>query len=116
MLGKSFLTVDSVAIPNPVDFDVSFDEIENIRTSESGKDLVTVVRLDKRTFSGKWQLSSYWKDVLESFALKPEVDVIYGGQTYGCRARGYSAKLVENSAYANATDGLWEVNLDFIEQ
>lgn len=116
MLGKNFLTVNGTPIPNPVDFDISLDEIENTRTSESGVDMVSVVRLDKHTFSGSWNLSSYWKNIFKGFAELPEVTLTFDGDEYTCRARGFSAKLVENSARAYQTNGLWEVSLDFIEE
>ena len=115
MLGKGFLSINGTAIPNPVDFDIDFEAIENVLTSEAGTDLVNVVRLNKRTFSGTWNLSSNWLGQFQSFANSRLVTLTYLGVDYSCRARGFSAKLVENSARTHGTDGLWEVSLDFIQ-
>ena len=115
MLGDSFLTVNNEQIPNPVSFDYSFEEKENIMTSESGKDMGAVVRLDKHTFSGTWHLSSTWKDKFEGYSKVAMVSLVFDGHTYDCRCRGFTARLVENSARTSGTNGLWEVSCDFIE-
>lgn len=115
MLGKNYLTVNNTAIPNPVSFDYSFEPIENLMTSESGKDLVVAVRLNKRTFRGTWHLSSFWLPKFEAYASLQSVTLVYQGTTYYCRARGFAPKLVENSERTSGTNGLWEVSMEFIE-
>ena len=115
MLGKMFLKVNSTSIPNPVDWNVDSEDVENVLTSESGKDLVNIVRLGKRTFSGKWQLSSHWLATFRGFATTATITLKYENEDITCRCRNYSQSLVKNSAYVNGTNGLWEVTLDFIE-
>lgn len=115
MLGKCFLKINNTAVPNPVDFSVNHESVENTMTSQSGKDMVNVVRLGKVTFSCTWNCSSFWKDILAGYCLADVVSVEFLGRTYECRCRDFSAKLIENSARTYQTDGLWEVSMNIIE-
>lgn len=117
MLGNNYLKVNNEFIPNPVEFNAGFAEpVEVTMTAKSGKTLSNVIRLDQRLFSGTWYLSSFWLAKFKTYASSPTVAVTYQGNTYTCRARGYSPKLVDRSEYTDGTDGLWELSMDFTEE
>ena len=117
MLGDRFLQVNGTRIPNPAPgtFKITFDPIENIELSEAGTEIGSVQRLNKREFSGTWQVSSYWLGVLEGFCELRTVEVVYRDKAYRCRARGFDPQLFNNSEYVESSDGLWSINLTFTE-
>ena len=117
MLGRRFLQVDGQAVPNPVPgtFKIEFNPDETIETSEAGTELGSVKRLDKRTFSGTWQLTSFWLKQFEQFCKLRTVTLTYQGHDYTTRARGYNPQLAPDSEYTAGTDGLWTVNITFTE-
>lgn len=111
MLGYRFLKINGVSIPNPVSgFKVQFDEDETINLSEAGTELVRVRRLNKRVFSGTWNLSSFWLKKFEEWASEDSVTVTYQGQDYTCRLRGYAPQLANNSEHTSGTEGLWKLS------
>ena len=112
MLGKRFLQINGERIPNPVpgSFKITYDPDEVIELSEAGTELGSVRRLNKRTFSGNWQLSSFWLKKFEEFCTARTVTVTYQGEEYTCRVRGYAPQLASNSEYTEGTEGLWTLN------
>lgn len=116
MLGKRFLKVNNERIPNPVsNFKVNFTPDEVVNISEAGTELARVRRLNKRTFSGTWNFTSFWLKKAEEWCTSPTVTVTYQGENYTCRARDFSPVLFNNSDYTENTEGLWTVNLTFTE-
>lgn len=110
MLGKRYLSINGTPIPNPVSgFKIQYDEDETINLSEAGTELVRVRRLNKRTFSGTWHLTSFWLKKFEEWCCEDSVEVTYQGQTYLCRMRGYAPQLFQNSEYAETSEGLWTI-------
>lgn len=111
MLGYRYLKINGVSIPNPIDgFKIDYDEDETVNMSEAGTELVRVRRLNKRTFSGKWHLTSFWLKKFEEWCTSNTVTVTYQGQSYTCRMRGFSPTLAKNSEYVETSDGLWEIS------
>jgi len=116
MLGKRFLQINGVAIPNPVsNFKTTFDADETVSLSEAGTELVRVRRLDKRTITGTWNLTSFWLDKFEEWATSNSVTVRYRGKDYICRMRDFAPQLAEGSEHTENTDGLWIVAPTFTE-
>lgn len=116
MLGFRYLKINNVSIPNPYSgFKVTFDPDETINMSEAGTELVRVRRLNKTTFSGTWQLSSYWLDKFKEWSNQPTVTVTYQGVDYICRMRGYNPTLAQDSEFTSNTVGLWTVTPTFTE-
>lgn len=115
MLGRQFLTIDEVAMPRTTGFDYELEAIESVNQSEAGTDLVVTTRLDKHIFSADWTVSSFWLNKFEAICKKNTVKLVYQGDEYICRARGFSPKLIEDSENVENTDGLWEISLTFTE-
>lgn len=116
MLGRRFLSINGVSIPNPEsNFKTTFDEDETVNLSEAGTELVRIRRLDKRTFSGTWHLSSFWLAKFEEWATSPVVILRYKGRTYNVRMRGFAPQLYKNSEYVTNSEGLWTVSPTFTE-
>lgn len=116
MLGR-FITIDGERIPNPNpgSFSENFPPQENVFTTEAGTQLSSVVRLDRYTWSGEFNVSSRMKASLKTLAFKPSVTCVVNGVSYSGRLRLGNIALVENSEYARNTDGLWVMNLTFEE-
>lgn len=116
MLGYRFLKINNTPIPNPYSgFKVTFTPDETINTSEAGTELVRVRRLNKRTFSGTWQLTSFWLNKFKTWSTSTTVKVTYQGNDYTCRMRGFNPTLAQDSEYSDNTDGLWIVTPTFTE-
>ena len=116
MLGYRFLKINNTPIPNPYSgFKITFTPDETINTSEAGTELVRVRRLNKRTFTGTWQLTSFWLKKFENWSNQATVTVTYQGEDYTCRMRGFNPTLAQNSEYSSNTDGLWTVTPTFTE-
>ena len=116
MLGR-FITIDGELIPNPNpgSFSENFPPQENVFTTEAGTQLSSVVRLDRYTWSGEFNVSSRMKEALKTLAFKPSVTCVVNGVSFSGRLRAGSISLVENSEYTRNTDGLWVMNLTFEE-
>lgn len=115
MLGNNYLTFNSVVLPNPVSFDISFQNIETIKQSVAGTDMGIVTRLQKRTFKGTWQVSSTWLNNFKTLCALSTATLVYLNESITCRARISSQKLAKNSEYAARTDGLWTISVTFTE-
>lgn len=117
MLGRRFLQINGTAIPNPVpgSFQIEYTPDEVIELSEAGTELGSVRRLNKRTFKGDWQVTSFWLEVLRDFCELRTVTLRYQGQDYTVRARGFNPQLANNAEYVEGTEGLWTLNLTFTE-
>lgn len=115
MLGSNYLTFAGVDLPNPVEFSISFENIENKNQSEAGTDLINVVRLKKRTFSAKFQCSSFWAGRIATLCSLNYGTLVYQSESITATARLKSTDLEENSERIPNTDGLWTVNVDFTE-
>lgn len=115
MLGKQYISINMVPIPNPVTLDISMETVEKISQSEAGTDIVQSVRSSKMSGSMNMQLSSYWADRMEDFCALDDVSVLIGGKSYHCRLRKFKKSLVENSEYTYGTDGLWKVSVSIME-
>lgn len=110
MLGKKYLQINGVAVPNPVSLKIDYEADETISLSEAGTELVRVRRLNKRKFSGTWNLSSFWLNKFEEWCTSNSVMLTYQGQTYYCRMRDFNPQLVENSEYTETSEGLWTIS------
>lgn len=110
MLGKRYLSINGTPIPNPISFKISHDEDETINLSEAGTELVRVRRLDKKKFSGTWNLTSFWLKKFEGWCTSNSVTLTYQGRDYTCRMRDYTPQLVENSEYTETSEGLWKIS------
>lgn len=114
MLGY-YLKFNGVDFPNPKTVSMTSDTIENVSQSESGTDLVTMVRASKKTWNFTFNLSSSKKDILKGLCQAESVTMTYMGTNYTVRLRGYQDSLVEYSEWAANTDGLYTVSVKAME-
>lgn len=115
MLGKRFLQINGVAIPNPTGFSPTMTADETISLSEAGTELGRVRRLDKHEFTGTWNLTSFWLKKFEEWCTSNTITLTYQGRDYVCRMRGYNPVLANNSEYVETSEGLWTVSPTFTE-
>lgn len=116
MLGYRYLKINGESIPNPVDgFTYQFNPDETVNLSEAGTELVRVRRLDKRTFTGTWNLTSFWLDKFAEWSCASSVSLTYQGHTYTVRMRDFKPKLAKNSEFTETSEGLWTVSPSFTE-
>ena len=115
MLGR-YIKIENVRIPNPVSFSENYPPLENVFTSEAGTQMSSVVRLNRYTWSGEFNVSSRGKAQLIAFAQEALVTCLVNGVSHRGRLRiSGDISLVEGSEYVGCTDGLWRVPLIFEE-
>lgn len=113
-LGKYFISIDSLGIPNPINMSIEPGTVEEVNQSEAGTDLVTVVRTSKPVFNFTWQADSKLLDLLLEFSATRTVTLGHRSQTYDGRFRVTGYELVEGSYRTEGTAGLYTVNATFI--
>lgn len=114
MLGY-YLKFNNEAFPNPITPTMSSKTLENVNTSEAGTDLVCIIRPSKKSWSFKFNLSSGKRDILKTLCEAEYTTMTYMGTSYTVRIRDYQEKLVQNSEWADRTDGLYEVTVKVTE-
>lgn len=116
MLGSNYMTINSIAIPNPQGgIKIAYQNIEKTSQSEAGQDLAIVTRLKKRTFSFTVKCNSTWKSQFETICGMTQTNLVFNSETIAVRARIDSASLEKFSEYAQNTDGLWTLGIKLIE-
>lgn len=117
MLGH-FIKINNETIPNPNpgSFVENFPPQENVFTTEAGTQLSSVVRLDRYTWAGEFNVSSRLKAKLLSFAQSASVTCTINGTNYNGRLRvNGNITLYPNSEWTRNTDGLWTMSIIFEE-
>lgn len=114
MLGN-FLKINGVTIPNPNPgtFTEAYPPQENIFTTEAGTQLSSVVRLDRYTWSGEFNVSSRLKAILLLYATRASVVCTVNGTDHRGRLRVGDISLYANSEWTKNTNGLWTMSLTF---
>lgn len=116
MLGANYIKINSTAIFNPTALSVSYNNVETVGQSIAGNDLVEVIRLQKRTYTCSFDVSSTGLATLENYAAMRSCTVQIGTDaSFTARVRITSKKLAKYSEYAARTDGLWTVSISMIE-
>lgn len=115
MLGKKYIKLNGIAIPNPINNSIQYENVETVNKSEAGTDLVNVSLLGKRSWNLTANCSSYWKKKYEAFGKLTQMVMELEGETIPVRVRLNSADMVENSANVPNTDGLYVVSLTIYE-
>lgn len=112
-LGKYFISMDSLGIPNPINMSIEPGTVEEVNQSEAGTDLVTVVRTTKPVFNFTWQADSKLLDLLLEYSVQRTTTLTYRNTSYSGRFRVTGYELVENSYRTEGTSGLYTVNATF---
>ena len=95
---------------------IRYTNNESISLSEAGTELGTVTRLEKKTITVTWNLSSDWKDQIENRCKKATSVLEFGDYSpMRVRARLISCQLSKNSEFVERTNGLWTITVQFIE-
>lgn len=116
MLGKGYIKLNGVTIPNPTQLKISIVNSENIKQSETAEDIGTVTRLGKKTFQFTFQSTSRGRDKIVGYCMLPECILTYKGTAYNGRLRITSENMLAGSEFAPRTDGLWTLSVNFIEK
>lgn len=118
MLGRNYITIGNKSLPNPVDFSIDYtnDEVEAL--SEAGTALVSVTRLLRRNVSFTCQVTSVWRDELLALcgadATTLSINNFISTPING-RLRLKSMTLAQHSELCALSNGLWTMQLTFIE-
>lgn len=110
-----YLKFNNTIFPNPVSASMTSKTLENVTTSESGSDLVVMIRPSKKSWSLSFNLTSKTKDILKALCLEESVTMSYMGTNYTVRVRDYQEKLVKDSEWIDRTDGLFECSVKITE-
>lgn len=114
-LGRNYLTLNGVSLPNPDNWQIKYNHIESVKQSEAGDDLGIVTRLNKRTFSASFNSTSYGADKLKQICSLTTCTLVYRGESITVRPRLNVDKLQSGSEYLSNTDGLFVVSLTLTE-
>lgn len=115
MLGRGYVTIGNVTLPNPVDFSISYENNETQGVSEAGTLLVSVTRLLRRNISMTCQVTSFWRDKILDLCGENSTTLVLEGETINGRLRLNTSNLERHSEYTPNTEGLWTLNVTFIE-
>lgn len=115
MLGRGYITIGTTQLPNPVNFSIEYDNNETQGVSEAGTLLTSVTRLLRRNISITCQVTSYWRDKIKTLAGEDSTTLTLLGETINGRLRLKGDNLEPNSENVAFTNGLWTMQLTFIE-
>lgn len=101
-------------LPNGV-YGISYRHVEKTSESESGRDLVIVTKLNKRTISATYNVDSHTLETIKTVCSSRSGTLSFLGESINCRPRLGSTNMVKGSERLNDTDGLWEVTVNFLE-
>ena len=114
-LGR-YIKINDEVMPNPTAFSYDNPPDESVFTSESGKRMTQIRRLDRFTFSASFDCSSRLRDKLEALCQAPSVTVYMDGSETGIPGtlrKSGATSLVEGSERTTGTQGLWTVPVVF---
>lgn len=115
MLGKNYIKLNGISIPNPISNSIAYENVETVNKSEAGTDLVNVSLLGKRSWSLSCNCSSHWKKIYEDIGKLTQTTMELEGEEIIVRVRIESADLIQNSALVPNTDGLYTINMTISE-
>lgn len=115
MLGKKYIQIDGLRIPNPRAFSIGYENIETVNISEAGTELVQTTRLQKRTFSLELYSSSFWRNKYKEICKKQTSTLVLEDESILVRCRITGEQLLENSELVGNTNGLWIISLELVE-
>lgn len=110
-LGRNYITLNGVSLPNPTAFSIKYQNIEQTGQTEDGHDVGTTTRLQKRVFNMSFNCTSRGEAVLREICDLTTCNMTYRGETIVVRPRIQNGKLVDGSEYLARTDGLYTVSI-----
>lgn len=116
------IKINNTPIPFPNVWNEIPEVVENAMTTEAGKDVIDVLRVDKLTVNASFDVSSAWLATFKGWANSMSVlkVKIYDPVTDAyverdMRIRNFNNPLVKHSQRNSGTVGLWTVTFDLIE-
>lgn len=116
MLGRHYIQINGVDIPNPEVTGIGYSNTENIKQSETAEDIGNVVRLAKRSFNFTFQSTSGGKEKIEYYCKLSSVTLTFDGDQMTGRVRIKNANLLKGSEMVGRTQGLWTLTVSFMER
>lgn len=116
MLGKGYIKLNGVTIPNPTGLRIADQNTETIKQSETAEDIGNTVRLRKQTFNFSFRSSSRGRDVILQYCEMTECTMTFNGVDKYGRLRITAEALVKDSEFCSRTDGIWDLTVAFIEK
>ena len=115
-LGKKFITVNNVLLPETSSFSIDVETLEKEFQTEDGHDQSILIRTGKHTFNVAWenQPGSFLDDA-KSICSTPTVTVLIDSVSYTCRGRGLKADMVRYSNRYKGSKGLWNISFQLKE-
>lgn len=116
MLGKKYIQIDGVRVPNPTSFSGGPSVVEKTQDSEAGTDIVQIIRFNKRKYEATFNCSSAWCSFFEAKNNQASALIKIGSNDeFTARIRGFKATLAPNSEMIAKTDGYWTVKITISE-
>lgn len=113
MLGK-YLRIQGEQMPNPVNWSENLNPIEAEYYTENGTRKTIPTRLDRKSWTGEFQCTSYMKAKIETFCKLARIECLVNNVRYEGTLRMTGAPtLVENTEFIEDTDGLWTLSVTF---
>lgn len=115
--------INNTAIPFPTSVEDSREVKENVNESETGKDILQIRRVGKRSLAYTYRLLGDWIPTFESWADSTTaltVKIYDSTQQNGyieksMRMRDFRKSLVKNSADLYGIMGIWDISFTLIE-
>lgn len=115
-LGRQYLSINNVLLPETSGFDMDFETIENLYQTEAGTDTSVFIRGGKLKISVKWDgATSSFLDQVKGYCSTESVLVGFRGYSYTCRARDLKASMSRYSNRYNGSEGLWDISFTLTE-
>lgn len=112
---------NNTPILRPLSWSETSNVIESVNTSESGTDIINVVRYDKLTISCEFGCTDAWAktfkefSLLDSFTLTRYDVISEAEESRTVRMRNYSQSLVKDSEKITVSNGLYNITFDLEE-
>lgn len=116
MLGRHYIQINGVDIPNPEVSGIAYANTENIKKSETAEDIGNPVRLAQRTFNFTFQSTSRGRDKIVAFCKLNSVVLTFDGEPITGRIRIKSGNMLKGSELTARTQGLWTLTVSFMER
>lgn len=122
MLKNYPLIINDIEIPFAKSDSASYDPIEQVNQSETGKDILQVTRVEKVAKSFTTGLTSEWEPIFRNFqkSMEPLIVQIYDIEThdyktYQMRLRKLKVSKRQYSEDLEFTDGIYDFSFDLIQ-
>lgn len=112
---------NNTPILRPIAWSETSNVIESVNTSESGTDIINVVRYDKLTISCEFGCTDAWAktfkqfSLLDSFTLTRYDVISEAEESRTVRMRNYAQTLLKGSDRLSVSNGLYSITFDLEE-